>query len=129
MGAYLLAACFDDEGDPLGWAGLRTVRFAREVAYAARAAGISVHAAVVAGRGVSYRDLRGELALASPALARAVELVTGMGATGTGVRLAVELPESEGKLIPSELLRWTAQEKTGAAQVWELGYEPKDAPR
>jgi hypothetical protein len=96
------------------------VRFAREVAYAARAAGISVHAAVVPGQGVSYRDTRGELALASPALARAVELVTEMGANGTGVRLAVELPEGEAKLIAVELARWTAQQNSGAAKVWEL---------
>jgi uncharacterized protein YjiS (DUF1127 family) len=129
MGAYLLAACFDAEGAPLGSAALRTVRFARELAYAARGAGISVHAAIVAGRGVSYRDLRGELALASPALARAVELVTGMGATGTGVRLAVELPRGEGKLLAVELARWTAQENSGAAEVWELSAETNGALR
>ncbi len=120
MGAYLLAACFDGDQDPPGWAAVRTVRFAREVAYAARAAGIRVHAAVVAGRGVSYRDLRGELALASPALARAVELVTRAAADGPGVRLAVELPEAEAPLVAGELGRWTAQPGAGAAQVWEL---------
>jgi hypothetical protein len=129
MGAYLLAACFDEDGDPLGWAALRTVRFAREVAYAARAAGISVHAAVVAGQGVSYRDLRGELALASPALARAVALVTDLGATGTGVRLAVELPEGEAKLLRAELSRWSMRENSGAAQVWELNGEPNGVGR
>jgi hypothetical protein len=124
MGAYLLAACFDADGDPLGWTALRTVRFAREVAYAARAAGISVHAAVVAGRGVSYRDLRGELALASPSLARAVELVTELGASSTGVRLAVEMAVEEGKLIARELSHWTTRGDSGAAQVWELVAEP-----
>jgi len=123
MGAYLLAACFDGDQASPGWAAVRTVRFAREVAYAARAAGIHVHAAVVAGRGVSYRDLRGELALASPALARAVELVTRAGADGPGVRLSVELPEAEGRLAAGELSRWTAQPDAGAARVWELGGE------
>jgi uncharacterized protein YjiS (DUF1127 family) len=129
MGAYLLAACFDNEGDPLGWAALRAVRFAREVAYAARSAGISVHAAVVAGQGVPYRDLRGELALASPSLARAVELVTELGAEGTGVRLAVELASGETKLLARELSRWTVQRDVGAANVWELAAEASDSTR
>jgi len=123
MGAYLLAACFDADGDPRGWAAVRTVRFAREVAYAARSAGISVHAAVVAGRGVSYRDLHGELALASPALARAVELVGALGAVSAGVRLAVELAAGEASLIAEELSRWSAQADSGAAHVWELTAE------
>jgi hypothetical protein len=125
MGAYLLAACFDADGDPQGWAAVRTVRFAREVAYAARSAGISVHAAVVAGRGVSYRDLRGELALASPALARAVELVEALGVARPGVRLAVELAAGEASLIAEELARWRTQPDSGAAHVWELA---ADAP-
>lgn len=123
MGAYLLAACFDAEGDPPGWAALRAVRFAREVAYAARAAGISVHAAVVAGEGVSYRDLRGELALASPSLERAVELVTHLGETSAGVRLAVQLRPAEAKLVAKELSRWTTQKDAGEAVVFELAAE------
>jgi len=123
MGAYLLAACFDADGDPQGWAAVRTVRFAREVAYAARSAGISVHAAVVAGVGVSYRDLRGELALASPALARAVELVDALGAARPGVRLAVELAAGDATLIAAELSRWTVQANSGAARLWELAAE------
>ncbi len=125
MGAYLLAACFDGETDLPGWAAVRTVRFAREVAYAARAAGIRVRAAVVAGRGVSYRDLRGELALASPALARAVELVTLGGAEQAGVRLAVELAPPLVQRVAAELTRWRPLEDAGAAQVWELA---ADAP-
>ncbi len=129
MGPYLLAACFDADGDPLGWTALRAVRFAREVAYAARSAGISVHAAVVAGQGVSYRDVRGELALASPSLARAVELVTGLGAVSTGVRLAVELAAAETKLVGRELSHWTAQKDLGAARVWELVAEVAAPPR
>jgi hypothetical protein len=130
MGAYLLAACFDAAGDPPGWAALRAVRFAREVAYAARSAGIDVHAAVVAGQGVPYRDLRGELALASPSLARAVELVTALGSTGAGVRLGVELAEGEARLIAKELPQWKAEKASGAAQVWALETdEPNPEPR
>jgi hypothetical protein len=105
------------------------VRFAREVAYAARSAGISVHAAMVAGRGVSYRDLHGELALASPALARAVELVDALGAARAGVRLAVELAAGDASLIAEELSRWTSQANCGAAQVWELSGEAQGSTR
>ncbi|MGO8968677.1 MAG: hypothetical protein ACLQDQ_03805 [Myxococcaceae bacterium] len=125
MGAYLLAACFDGDGDQPGWAAVRTVRFAREVAYAARDAGIRVCAAVVAGRGVSYRDLRGELALASPALARAVELVTLGGAERAGVRLAVELAPTEAQRVAGELARWRPVEDVGAAHVFELAAEAR----
>ncbi len=125
MGAYLLAACFEEEGDEPGWAAVRTLRFAREVAYAARAAGIRVRAAVIAGRGVSYRDLRGELALASPALARAVELVAAEDGDGAAVRLAVELPPAQAGLSANELSRWRARDDVGAAQLWEL--DPEEA--
>jgi hypothetical protein len=129
MGPYLLATCFLAEDEPVGPATVHTVRFARELADAARAAGITVHSAVVAGRGVSYRDVRGELAPASSALARAVELVAGLSAGGAGVRLAVQLAEPEASLIARELPRWREHAGSGSARVWELGGEtPASTP-
>src|SRR5207237_7218400 len=96
------------------------VRFARELTGAALEAGLSLRAAVSAGEGAVYEDAEGRHGLASPATARALQLLALLrdGATRPAIAVdgAVGLVRER---VQQRLRGWTA-EHTDSSTIFRI---------
>jgi hypothetical protein len=87
------------------------VRFARELTGAALEAGLSLRAAVCAGEGVVYEDAEGRHGLASPATARALELLASLRGGPAGPAIAVDGAVGlVRERVQGRLRGWTAEQ-------------------